>query len=93
MLVRNRGAEPIIDPSAFVAPTAVLVGRVSVGPRARVMYGAVLDSEASKVEVGATAIVSENAVLRATSAGARTCPWWWVITPSSDPTRPCWVAP
>src|SRR5215218_10250739 len=54
MLVRNRRAEPIIDPSAFVAPTAVLVGRVSVGPRARIMYGAVLDSEASKVEVGAT---------------------------------------
>ena len=31
------------------------------------MYGAVLDSEASKVEVGATTIVCENAVLRATS--------------------------
>lgn len=69
MLIRNRGAEPIVDASAFVAPTAVLVGRVSVGPRARVMYGAVLDSEASKVEVGATAIVCENAVLRATSVG------------------------
>ena len=68
MLIRNRGAEPIVDTSAFVAPTAVLVGRVSVGPRARIMYGAVLDSEASKVEVGATAIVCENAVLRATSA-------------------------
>ena len=68
MLVRNRGAEPVIDPSAFVAPTAVLVGRVSVGSRARVMYGAVLDSEASEVKVGATAIVCENAVLRATSA-------------------------
>jgi carbonic anhydrase/acetyltransferase-like protein (isoleucine patch superfamily) len=69
MLVRNRGTEPVIDPSAFVAPTAVLVGRVSVGPRARIMYGAVLDSEASKVEVGATAIVCENSVLRATSVG------------------------
>jgi carbonic anhydrase/acetyltransferase-like protein (isoleucine patch superfamily) len=74
MLVRNRGAEPVIDPSAFVAPTAVLVGRVSVGPRARIMYGAVLNSEASKVEVGATAIVCENAVLRATSAGGADLP-------------------
>jgi carbonic anhydrase/acetyltransferase-like protein (isoleucine patch superfamily) len=74
MLIRNREAQPIVDASAFVAPTAVLVGRVSVGPRARVMYGAVLDSEASKVEVGATAIVCENAVLRATSAGDRDLP-------------------
>src|SRR5918994_2892019 len=69
MLVRNRGTEPMIDPSAFVAPTAVLVGRVSVGPEARVMYGSVLDSEASKVEVGESAIVCENSVLRATSVG------------------------
>jgi carbonic anhydrase/acetyltransferase-like protein (isoleucine patch superfamily) len=74
MLIRNRGTEPIVDTSAFVAPTAVLVGRVSVGPRARVMYGAVLNSEASKVEVGATAIVCENAVLRATSVGGAGLP-------------------
>ena len=69
MLIRNRGRKPIVNTSAFVAPTAVLVGRVSVGPRSRIMYGAVLDSEASKVEVGECAIVCENAVLRATSAG------------------------
>ena len=42
MLVRNRGAERVINPYAFVAPTAVLVDQVSVGQRARVMYGAVL---------------------------------------------------
>jgi carbonic anhydrase/acetyltransferase-like protein (isoleucine patch superfamily) len=69
MLIRHRGVEPAVEASAFVAPTAVLVGGVSVGQEARVMYGAVLDSEASKVEIGATAIVCENAVLRATFAG------------------------
>jgi carbonic anhydrase/acetyltransferase-like protein (isoleucine patch superfamily) len=68
MLIRSRGNEPAVDVSAFVAPTAALVGRVAVGPRARVMYGAVLDSEASRVEVGECAIVCENAVLRATHA-------------------------
>src|SRR5918912_873214 len=74
MLIRHRGVEPIVDACAFVAPTAVLVGQVSVGPRARVMYGAVLDSEASKVEVGECAIVCENAVLRATAAGETDLP-------------------
>jgi carbonic anhydrase/acetyltransferase-like protein (isoleucine patch superfamily) len=69
MLIRSRGNEPAVDVSAFVAPTAALVGRVAVGPRARVMYGAVLDSEASRVEVGECAIVCENAVLRATHVG------------------------
>jgi carbonic anhydrase/acetyltransferase-like protein (isoleucine patch superfamily) len=69
MLLRHRGQEPTVDPSAFVAPTATLVGDVRVGPRARVMYGAVLDAEGSRVEVGECAIVCEHAVLRATAAG------------------------
>jgi len=52
-----------------VAPTAVLVGDVRVGPDCRVLYGAVVDSEGSHVEIGATTIVNENAVIRATSVG------------------------
>src|SRR5215208_204373 len=74
MLVRNRGIDPAVATSAFVASTAALVGRVAVGPRARVMYGAVLDSEASRVDVGECAIVCENAVLRATAVGERDLP-------------------
>jgi carbonic anhydrase/acetyltransferase-like protein (isoleucine patch superfamily) len=69
VLIRHRGFAPIIAPSVFVAPTAVLVGRVQVGPRSRIMYGATLDSEESSIEIGECAIVCENAVLRATAAG------------------------
>jgi carbonic anhydrase/acetyltransferase-like protein (isoleucine patch superfamily) len=69
MLIRHRGAVPRIDPSAYVAPTATLVGAVTVGPRARVMFGAVLDAEGSRVEIGECAIVCEHAVLRATAVG------------------------
>jgi carbonic anhydrase/acetyltransferase-like protein (isoleucine patch superfamily) len=67
MLIKHRGAVPTVDPSAWVAPTATLVGDVRVGPHARVMYGAVLDAEGAHVEVGAHVIVSEHAVLRATA--------------------------
>jgi carbonic anhydrase/acetyltransferase-like protein (isoleucine patch superfamily) len=74
MLIRSRGNEPAVDASAFVAPTAALVGRVIVGQRSRVMYGAVLDSEGSRVELGECAIVCENAVLRATAAGEAELP-------------------
>ncbi len=69
MRIRHRDVAPEVDPSAYVAPTAALVGRVRVGPRARVMYGAVLDSEGSRLEVGECAIICENAVLRATAVG------------------------
>lgn len=64
MLIRHRGHEPVIDPTAYVAPTATLVGQVRVGPRARVMYGAVLDAEEDSIEVGECAVICENAVLR-----------------------------
>lgn len=69
MRIRSLGREPAVDASAFVAPTAVLVGNISVGADCRIMYGAVLDSEGSRVEVGPTAIINEHAVLRATAAG------------------------
>ncbi len=67
MLIRHRGAEPRVDPTAWVAPNATLVGDVLVGPHARVLYGAVLDAEGARVEVGAHTIVSEHVVLRATA--------------------------
>jgi carbonic anhydrase/acetyltransferase-like protein (isoleucine patch superfamily) len=66
--VRHRGHEPDIHDTAFVAPTATLIGDVRIGPRARVMYGAVLDAEGSRIEVGEAAVVCENAVLRASAA-------------------------
>lgn len=69
MLIRHRGQSPTIDPTAFVAPNATLVGDVRIGPRARVLYGAVLDAEGSTVEVGEACVISEHAVLRATAVG------------------------
>ncbi|MEU6721535.1 acyltransferase [Nonomuraea sp. NPDC046802] len=62
--IRHRGHEPQVHPTAYVAPTATLVGDVRVGPRARVMYGAVLDAEGSRIEVGEAAVICENAVVR-----------------------------
>ncbi len=65
--IKHRGHAPRIDPTAYVAPTATLVGDVRIGPRARVMYGAVLDAEASRIEVGEDTVICENAVLRASA--------------------------
>jgi carbonic anhydrase/acetyltransferase-like protein (isoleucine patch superfamily) len=65
MLIRHLGYTPEVDPTAYIAPTAVLVGRVKVGPRARVLFGSVLNAEESWITVGESAIISENAVLRA----------------------------
>lgn len=70
MLIRHRNHDPTVDPSSFVAETAAVVGDVRIGPRTRVMYGAVIESEASRVEIGECTILCENSVLRATRTDA-----------------------
>lgn len=67
MLIRHRGHGPLVDATAYVAPNATLVGDVRVGPRARVMYGAVLSAEGSSIEIGECVVVAEQAVLRASA--------------------------
>lgn len=67
MQIVHRDQAPRIDPSAYVAPSAVLSGAVSVGPHARVLHGAVLTAEGGPVEIGAHSIVMETAVIRGTA--------------------------
>jgi carbonic anhydrase/acetyltransferase-like protein (isoleucine patch superfamily) len=63
-LVEHRGRRPAVDPSAYVAPTAVLSGDVTIGPDVSVLHGAVLSAEDGSVTVGARCVIMENAVLR-----------------------------
>lgn len=69
VLIRHRDRSPSVDPSAYVAASAELIGEVVVGSQSRVMSGAVLDAEGSRVEIGDCTIVCEHAVLRATAVG------------------------
>jgi carbonic anhydrase/acetyltransferase-like protein (isoleucine patch superfamily) len=54
---------PQIDPSAWVADNAVLIGRVVLGPGASVWYGAVLRGDNEPIVIGARSNVQEGAVL------------------------------
>ncbi|MEM7418044.1 MAG: gamma carbonic anhydrase family protein [Gemmatimonadota bacterium] len=59
------GKTPQIDPSAFVAPTAVLIGDVIVGPESSIWFGAVLrgDDPDHSIIVGARTSVQDNCVV------------------------------
>ena len=56
-----------MNPDAYVAPTATLIGDVKIAAHARVLSGAVLDAEGSRVAIGEYSIVGEHAVLRAST--------------------------
>jgi carbonic anhydrase/acetyltransferase-like protein (isoleucine patch superfamily) len=53
-----------IDRTASIAPTAVLVGDVSIGPGSRVLHGAVLNADRGRIILGKDVLIMENAVLR-----------------------------
>jgi carbonic anhydrase/acetyltransferase-like protein (isoleucine patch superfamily) len=54
---------PAVDPTAFVAPSAVVVGDVTLGPRASVWYGAVVRADAESIVIGADSNVQDGSTL------------------------------
>lgn len=68
MLIEHLGKAPSIDPTAFVAPNAVVCGDVTVGPGARIMFGAQVIAESGSITIGRECIVMQNAVLRSSAA-------------------------
>ena len=64
VFVEHRLKEPRVAASAYIAPTAVLSGDVTVGPHTRVLFGAVITAEGGAVEIGSNCVIMENAVVR-----------------------------
>jgi gamma-carbonic anhydrase len=58
---------PFIQPNAFVAPSASVIGSVVVNDKAAVMYGAVVRGDLGLIHIGAFSIIGENATLTAGS--------------------------
>jgi carbonic anhydrase/acetyltransferase-like protein (isoleucine patch superfamily) len=65
MLFEYRGRMPRVAASAFIAPTALLVGDVVVDEEANVWFGAVLRADNGAIRIGARASVQDNAVVHA----------------------------
>lgn len=56
---------PELHPSAFIAPSADLIGDVRVGAQASIWFGAVLRGDRERIEVGERSNVQDGAVLHA----------------------------
>lgn len=58
------GVAPDIDPDVgFIAPNAVLIGDVEIGPEAGIWFGVVMRGDIERISIGARSNVQENAVL------------------------------
>lgn len=60
MLVDFAGRSPEIADSAWIAPTATLVGGVRIAERASVFFGAVVRADGDEIEIGADSNLQDN---------------------------------
>jgi carbonic anhydrase/acetyltransferase-like protein (isoleucine patch superfamily) len=67
MLIEFHGKRPKVAASAFVAPTAVLIGDVEVGEESSIWFGAVLRGDNGPIRVGARTSIQDNSVVHVSS--------------------------
>jgi carbonic anhydrase/acetyltransferase-like protein (isoleucine patch superfamily) len=60
MILSFDGHTPAVDATAFVAPTATLIGRVTLAVDSSVFYGSVLRGDTDSISIGAGSNVQDN---------------------------------
>ena len=61
-----RGQRPTVDPSAYVAETATVVGDVHIGARSSVWFGTVVRGDVFHVRIGQETSIQDNTVVHVT---------------------------
>ena len=62
-LIAFQGKSPRIDPAAFVAPGARLIGDIEMGPEASVWYNCVLRGDMNLISIGARSNIQDGTVI------------------------------
>ena len=63
MIIEFEGKKPRIRPTAWIAPNAVIIGDVEIGPDSSVFYGCVLRGDVNTIRIGARTNIQDNSVL------------------------------
>jgi carbonic anhydrase/acetyltransferase-like protein (isoleucine patch superfamily) len=61
------GRAPLVDPSAFVAPGARLIGDVEIGAEASIWYNCVLRGDVNRIRIGARTNIQDGSVIHVDS--------------------------
>lgn len=63
------GVYPRIDPSAYVAPGAAVIGDVEIGPDASIWFGCVLRGDVNEIRIGRGANIQDGTVIHVATKG------------------------
>lgn len=62
---RTRFRPELVDPTAWIAPTAVVLGDVTIGPESTVWYHAVIRGDTDAIRIGRQTNIQDGCVLHA----------------------------
>ncbi|HET6182131.1 MAG TPA: gamma carbonic anhydrase family protein [Acetobacteraceae bacterium] len=57
------GVAPRVHPSAFVAPTAAVIGNVEIGPESGVWFGTVIRADTNFIRIGARTNIQDGTIV------------------------------
>ena len=63
LIIPFEGRHPRIAPDAFIAPGAVIIGDVEIGPRASIWFGCVLRGDTNSIRIGAETNIQDGTVI------------------------------
>src|ERR1700727_2780979 len=67
IILPYRGKLPKIDPHAFVAPGAVIIGDVEIGPDSSIWFGCVLRGDVNHIRIGARTNIQDGTIIHTAS--------------------------
>ena len=66
MYLSYKGIQPNIDTSAYVAPGAIIIGDVTVGPESSIWFGSIIRADVHYIRIGAQTNIQDQSVLHVT---------------------------
>ncbi len=65
-IYRLKDKTPLIDPTAYVSPDAVIIGDVRIGPEASIWPGAILRGDHGSITIGAQSSIQDGTMVHTT---------------------------
>lgn len=72
LIVPFKGFVPKIDPSAFIAPNATLIGEVEIGANCGIWYGCILRGDGPGIRIGENSNLQDGTVVHVAGRGLMT---------------------
>lgn len=66
MYLSFKGVQPVIDQSVYVAPGAVIIGDVVIGPESSIWFGTVVRADVHYIRIGFQTNIQDQSILHVT---------------------------